>query len=567
MLGWKLPAVLSAILALGGAIRAQGSPPAPVPAQESATNQIIDRVIRQENALIARVERYTPLVEIYIQNTKPTHELGPVPVHDYYYLGRAELARGLAFRPFDTRTGGFAKMIAMPFRELFTNSYDPAGFLQMIFPDARGLDRTHYRFRYVRREFLGDVRCLVFDVIPKPKAGQGRFKGRIWVEDRDFAIVRFNGIFYPDPRFGTYFHFDSWRVNVAPGVWLPAFVYSEENEPSEEFGYVRFRAQMRLWGYNLSPAVREQELSRILVESSKGSKPIEDRSRANDDLSPVQSERAFEDEAAQNVLDRLQSIGLLAPPGPVDKVLDTVVNNLVISNKLDLEPDVRCRVLMTTPLEAFAVGHTIVLSRGLIDVLPDESSLAAMLAQELAEILLGHSINTEYAFSDRMIFNVKNTFHVLDFHESRRSMTEASTKAVELLEHSPYKNSLGNAGLFLKALQAESKQLPQLISPHLGNRPEEIAAIERLAPQLQPANVKQIAALPLGSRIKVNPWNDRIAMMRTQAVQLLYPREKMPFELAPFYLHLERAGGEGAAGARGSLAKSDSKKNAGHQQQ
>jgi hypothetical protein len=558
MPGWKLPTVLAATLVLCGSVRAQTAQPSPAQATESATDQVVDRIIQQENKLMARVDRYTPLVELYIQDTKPTQNLGPVPEHDYYYMGKADFSHGIVFRPLDLQTGGFAKKLFSPFRGLFSDPYNPNGFLEMIYPDTRGLDRTHYTYRYVRREFLGDVRCLVFDVIPKPHAGQGRFKGRIWVEDRHFSIVRFNGVFYPDPRFGMYFHFDSWRVNVAPGVWLPAFVYSQENDEKDFMGHVRFRAQMRLWAYNLSPAAREQELSRILVQSDSASQPIEDQSRTNRDFSPVQAERQFEDEAAQNVIDRLQSIGLLAPPGPVDKVLDTVVNNLEVSNNINLEPEVHCRVLMTTPLEAFAVGHTIVVSRGLIDVLPDESSLAAMLAQELAQILLGHSINTQYAFSDRMIFNVKNTFHVLDFHEDRKSEAEASAKAIELLKKSPYKNSLGNAGLFLKALQAESKDLPQLISPHLGNRPDEIAALTQVAPNLQPANVKQIAALPLGSRVKVDPWDDEIEMLRTQPVALLYAREKMPFELAPFYPHLERVSTESAAG--GDPAKGAEKK-------
>ena len=45
----------------------------------------------------------------------------------------------------------------------------PDGFLQMIFIDTNGFDRQHYKFDYVRREFLGEVRCLVFDVTPAGK--------------------------------------------------------------------------------------------------------------------------------------------------------------------------------------------------------------------------------------------------------------------------------------------------------------------------------------------------------------------------------------------------------------
>jgi hypothetical protein len=535
MPGRKLAVVLAAALALGAAAKARAAEP------RSALDRAVDRVIQHENQLMARVDRYRPLVELYIQDMRADRELGAVPSRDFYFLGKADLAHGLAFHPLVGKTGH-------KFFNFFSSSYDPDGFLHMIYPDARGLDREHYSFQYVRREFLGDVRCLVFDVTPRPHSGQGRFKGRIWVEDRDFAIVRFNGVFYPAARFGMYFHFDSWRVNVGPGLWLPAYTYSEESDKKEFLERVRFRAQMRLWGYNLSPAAREEELGRILVESSP---PVSDQSQASHDLSPVQAERAFQSEAEENVLDRLEQLGLLAPRGPVDQVLDTVLNNLEVSNNLNVQPEIHCRVLLTTTLESFAVGHTIVLSRGLIDVLPDEASLATVLSQELAGILLGHTIDTKYAFSDRMIFNVKDTFHVLSFREDQQSEAEASAKAVELLRNSPYKNSLANAGLFLKALQAQAKELPQLISPRLGNRPEEIQALETLAPELEPRNVRQIAALPLGSRVKVDPWNDRISLMKSQPVGLLSAREKMPFELAPFFPHLERQGA--AAASAGTL--------------
>ena len=56
----------------------------------------------------------------------------------------------------------------------------------------------------------------------------------------------------------------------------------------------------------------------------------------------------------------------------MDKTLETVVNNLEVTNNLDI--DVHCRVMLTSTLETFSIGHTIVISRGLLDVLPDEAS-------------------------------------------------------------------------------------------------------------------------------------------------------------------------------------------------
>src|SRR5205823_8715402 len=104
---------------------------------------------------------------------------------------------------------------------------------------------------------------------------------------------------------------------------------------------------------------------------------------------PVHSQHMWEREAEDNVLDRLERAGVLAPEGEVSKVLQTVVNNMEITNNLNIDPEVRCRVLLTTPLESFTVGHTIVVSRGLLDVMPDEASLAMILSHELGHIALG----------------------------------------------------------------------------------------------------------------------------------------------------------------------------------
>jgi hypothetical protein len=112
---------------------------------------------------------------------------------------------------------------------------------------------------------------------------------------------------------------------------------------------------------------KEEEFTQIKIENAVDDHPVAK------DITPVEAQRMWEREAEDNATDHLQRIGVLAPPGSVDKILETVVNNLIITNKLQIEPDVRCRVLLTLPLESFTIGHTIVISRGLLDVLPDEA--------------------------------------------------------------------------------------------------------------------------------------------------------------------------------------------------
>jgi hypothetical protein len=413
----------------------------------------------------------------------------------------------------------------------------------MVYADRADFDRDHYEFHYVRREFLGDIRCLVFDVMPKKDSGKGRFLGRVWVEDQDFNIVRLNGTYTAAPHNTYFFHMDSWRLNLIPGYWVPAYIYSEEGDFSAGVkNKLAFKAQTRIWGYDLKKEGQEDDLTQIRVDS------VKDESSSTQDASPLQAERVWQQQAEDNVVDRLTSAGLLAPEGDVDRILQTVVNNLEVTNNIDLPRPVRTRVLLTSPLETFSVGNTIVISRGLIDVLPDEASLAAILSHELAHIVLGHNLGSRYAFNDRMLFSDDSTYSNLGFKHIPEEEAAADKKAVELLKNSPYAQKLDNVGLFLKALQARAPQLNALLTTHLGNPLAENGTVTRLAalstqgPALDNAKLDQVAALPLGGRVKISPWDDRAEMVRSAPVAITSARDKMPFEVTPFFPRLARYG-------------------------
>ena len=507
----------------------------------SALDQAVDKIIARENLEMNTIRQYSPLVETYIQNLKNDKQMGWTPDGDRYFLGRAQLAKGVQLDSLagnDSNHHGFLHNISGMFD--FGVEFLPNGFLQMIYLDTSGLNRQAYNFDYVRREFLGEVRTLVFDVTPNQKTGKGRFVGRIWVEDQNFTIVRFNGAYTGSSHSNLFFHFDSWRVNTGPGLWLPAFIYSEETDMKYAMARsLTFKAQTRLWGYNLGHAREEQELSKIMVESAA---PINDQSTQATDVSPLQATRQWDRQAEDNVLDRLERMGLMAPKGDVDKSLESVVNNIEVVNNLDIEPEVRCRVLMTSTLEAFPLGHTIVLSRGLVDVLPDEASLATVLAMELAHITLGHRVDTQYAFFDRILyFNEKQTFAHFDFARTKEEDIAAQQKAVEFLKNpnpvNPYKDALKTPEMFLAELQARAKEIPNLISPKLGDN---ILSTDPLTADSTKPEANQIVALPLGGRVKFDPWSDKLELLKSKPVGSISEREKMPFEVTPFMPYLTR---------------------------
>ena len=127
-----------------------------------------------------------------------------------------------------------------------------------------------------------------------------------------------------------------------------------------------------------------------------------------------------------------------------------MVNNLIVSAKLNV--DAHCRVLLTTPIETFTIGHTIVISRGLIDVLPDEASLALVLAAELSHIALGHPTPTQFAFHNQTMLTDAELLQRFRFERRPRNwIARPGKKTIEIMRASPYQKT-GNAGLFLKAL-------------------------------------------------------------------------------------------------------------------
>jgi hypothetical protein len=85
------------------------------------------------------------------------------------------------------------------------------------------------------------------------------------------------------------------------------------------------------------------------------------------------------------------------------------------------------------------------------------------------------------------------------------------------------------------------------LTAHLGNslgdgkgQITRLAALLKSAPNLDDSKLDQIAALPLGGRLKLDPWGDRVEMIKAAPVTIVTARDKMPFEVTPFFPRLTR---------------------------
>jgi hypothetical protein len=116
----------------------------------------------------------------------------------------------------------------------------------------------------------------------------------------------------------------------------------------------------------------------------------------------------------------------------------------------------------------------------------------------------------------------------------------------------------------LQALKNRSKEIPNLISPHLGDRVQAnwsiVAAVFSDQPALEKTSAKEqpaapvVRALPLGGRIKVDPWHDQLRLLKSKPVGTVAEAENLPFQITPFVFYLTRQGTASSIKTAGTAA-------------
>jgi hypothetical protein len=528
----------------------------------AAQNALIDKAILREKDVVKVVKERAPLVETYIQNMKPDPVLLQIPESDQHFLARVDFSKVINDDEYKANKGNFAEKKSR--FEAFKNSFSAlggisgslrltfheSGFVQMILMDSNAFDRQHYTFTFIRNDFLGNIPTAVFDVTPiSGKREYGRFFGRIWVETQGGNVVRFNGDFAGTiATMKEFYHFDSWRTNVQPNLWLPTSFYVEESDPKSTSSTLKFKAINYVWGYVLKVPVDNAENTSLDVVNAQ------DVSNDAPDVSPLGAQREWVQQAEDNVIERLFQAGLLDAPSDFDKVLEALANNILVYNNIQMSRPIRVRTLLTEPLESLAVGNTIILSKGLIDTTSVPSTdgsqqtgnLNSILAFQLAHIILGHRLDTKYAFNDRLLFPSTSVFERIPMHHTAEENAEAAKKAMDLLSVKELADGQQYFGLYLEQLQQRLKSLPALNQPMIGDALVKsdkdssfwMAAMVPKGIKLDMKDLKQQAAMPLANYLRFDPWTDQLIRMTTSFEPILSERDKMPFEVEPVYLKL-----------------------------
>ena len=113
---------------------------------------------------------------------------------------------------------------------------------------------AEYDILYKGQQQEDELHCYVFDIAPKQIEGKKRyFQGRMWVDDRDFQIVKTFGKTVPDirkkknqenlfPKFTTY------REQIDGKYWFPTYTRADD-ELQFSSGPVRIREIVKYTNY------------------------------------------------------------------------------------------------------------------------------------------------------------------------------------------------------------------------------------------------------------------------------------------------------------------------------
>jgi hypothetical protein len=414
---------------------------------------LAQKIFDGERRTMAAFSKSQPIVESYIQSLDPERVPEPV-VDDAYFLGRVSLngdsvrQRQLQELAFGLDEG--SKQIRMNTRTSW--SLHPDAYVSMLFVDLTDFDKDIYGLMSKGTEKVNGTECLRVAVHPIDTKVSGQFIGDIWVDRRTFRIVRISGAFSPQrlstirkyfnvagiSRIGFYFHFDSWRQEVSPGIWMPSYTYFDDsriwNKTKKEFNgkletSFHLRGHVWVWQYQNSDV------------SGK--------------LPPSPALRV------------LQDAGLLASPGSVESALNDLVAEISMSNGI-AEPRVECRILLTTPAELFSEGSTIVVSRGLLNLVPDKSVLAGLIAVEMAHIILGHSHGQESAQGAVFDKDRRTDYQGLGFRRSATEESDALERASILLRKTQYRALDISTIPFLTSLINGKKHVSHLVESKFG---------------------------------------------------------------------------------------------------
>jgi opacity protein-like surface antigen len=161
---------------------------------------------------------------------------------------------------FDDSGNRFEKILYFPMPSISEISITPEDIEDLGGVQSFALETSKvgdYNFAYVGKEKIDELDTYVFDVTPKllsdpkrlealkkSKTEGGYFQGRIWIDDKDYQIVKSRGKSVPEfkQRFPT---FETYREQIDGKYWFPTYTYADDELEFKSGQTVHFRMRIR----------------------------------------------------------------------------------------------------------------------------------------------------------------------------------------------------------------------------------------------------------------------------------------------------------------------------------
>ncbi|MEP6743743.1 MAG: hypothetical protein ABJB61_14695 [bacterium] len=157
----------------------------------------------------------------------------------------------VSYFTFDDQGNRYEKISYFPmpsYSGITQEDLDDLGGIQPFALEPSKLNQ--YDFKYVGKERIDELNLFVFDVTPKvlpdaKKTKERFFKGRVWVEDQDFQIVKTKGKGLPETKNNKFPTVETYREQIDGRYWFPTYSYADEELVFDNGESLHVRMQVR----------------------------------------------------------------------------------------------------------------------------------------------------------------------------------------------------------------------------------------------------------------------------------------------------------------------------------
>lgn len=198
---------------------AQEGPLDPAPPKGITPEEVIRRFAAKEKEFKLAREKYTWRQSVKVQVVDGSTVTGEYQqVMDILFDNKGRRLEQVVFAPQSTLENGGISMSPEDYQDI-----------EKRLPFVLTSDEiSEYNILYVGQQKEDELHTYVFDIAPRQiEKGKRYFQGRIWVDDRDFQIVKTHGKNVPDIRSKSnenlFPAFTTWREQIDGQYWFPTY--------------------------------------------------------------------------------------------------------------------------------------------------------------------------------------------------------------------------------------------------------------------------------------------------------------------------------------------------------